>query len=149
MIEKMHIDNSANKSIHATSLPAPRMMEGVRRREMKKKTLMSWSSGKDSAWALHLLQEDPTIHMLGLFTVIIQNESRVAMHATRLEMLERQADAVGLPLQTISLPDPCTTEHCNAIIRQFVVEFAAKGIECMAYGDLFLEDIRRARCLCQ
>jgi len=106
---------------------------------------MSWSSGKDSAWALHLLQDDPTIHMLGLFTVTIQKHSRVAMHATRLEMLERQADAVGLPLQTINLPDPCTNEQCDAIIRQFVVESAAKGIECMAYGDLFLEDIRRDR----
>jgi len=73
---------------------------------MKKKTLMSWSSGKDSAWALHLLQDDPSIHLLGLLAVIIQNQSRVAMHATRLEMLERQDDAVGLPFQTISLPDP-------------------------------------------
>ena len=111
----------------------------------KKKTLLSWSSGKDSAWALHLLQHDPKIELLGLFTVMNEKYNRVSMHATRLEMLERQADAVGLPLQTINLPDPCTNEQCDAIMRQFVMESAARGIECMAFGDLFLEDVRKYR----
>lgn len=112
---------------------------------MKKKTLVSWSSGKDSAWALHLLQRNPTIELLGLFTVMNQKYGRVSMHATRLAMLERQANAVGLPLQTINLPDPCTNEQCDAIMQQFVMESAAKGIECMAFGDLFLEDVRKYR----
>jgi diphthamide synthase (EF-2-diphthine--ammonia ligase) len=58
---------------------------------MKKKTLLSWSSGKDSAWALHLLRQDPTIDLLGLFTVRNQKYNRVSMHATRLKMLQRQA----------------------------------------------------------
>ena len=118
---------------------------GVRQREMKKKTLLSWSSGKDSAWALHLLQQNPGIDLLGLFAVMNQKYKRVSMHATRFEMLERQADAVGLPLQTINLPDPCTNEQCDAIMRQFVIESAAEGIECMAFGDLFLEDVRKYR----
>jgi diphthamide synthase (EF-2-diphthine--ammonia ligase) len=74
-----------------------------------------------------------------------QKYSRVSMHATRLELLERQADAAGLPLKTINLPDPCTIEQCNAIMRQFVMESAASGIECMAFGDLFLEDVRKYR----
>ena len=87
---------------------------------MKKKTLLSWSSGKDSAWALHLLQHDPRIELLGLFTVMNEKYNRVSMHATRLALLERQASAVGLPLQTIHLPDPCTNEQCDAIMRQFV-----------------------------
>ena len=112
---------------------------------MKKRTLLSWSSGKDCAWALHLLQQNPGIDLVGLFTVMNQKYNRVSMHATRLEMLERQADAVGLPLQTINLPDPCTNEQCDEIMRQFVMESAAKGIECMAFGDLFLEDIRKYR----
>lgn len=112
---------------------------------MKKKTLFSWSSGKDSAWALHLLQRDPTIELLGLFSVMNRKYGRVSMHATRLEMLERQADAVGLPLQTIALPDPCTNEQCDAIMGRFVMDSAAKGIECMAFGDLFLEDVRDYR----
>jgi len=111
----------------------------------KKKTLLSWSSGKDSAWALHLLQHDPKIELLGLFTVMNEKYNRVSMHATRAEMLERQADAAGVPLQTIDLPDPCTNEQCSAIMQQFVMESAARGIECMAFGDLFLEDVRKYR----
>jgi len=111
----------------------------------KNKTLLSWSSGKDSAWALHLLKQDPNIELLGLFTVVNEKYNRVSMHATRAEMLERQAEAAGLPLQTIYLPDPCTIEQCSAIMKQFVQESAANGIECMAFGDLFLEDIRKYR----
>jgi len=112
---------------------------------MKKKTLLSWSSGKDSAWALHVLQRDPGIELLGLFTVMNQRYNRVSMHATRSELLARQADAVGLPLQRIHLPDPCTSEQCDAIMRKFVLESAARGIECMAFGDLFLEAVRQYR----
>ena len=113
--------------------------------KLRKKTLLSWSSGKDSAWALHLLRTDPKIELLGLFTVVNEKYNRVSMHATRAEMLKRQADAAGLPLQTIYLPDPCTIEQCGAIMKQFVQESAAGGIECMAFGDLFLEDIRKYR----
>jgi diphthamide synthase (EF-2-diphthine--ammonia ligase) len=112
---------------------------------MKKNTLLSWSSGKDSAWALHLLRQDPTIDLLGLFTVMNQKYSRVSMHATRLEMLRRQAKGADLPLQTINLPDPCTNEQCDAAMRKFVTEYATKGVQCMAFGDLFLEDVRNYR----
>lgn len=112
---------------------------------MKKKTLLSWSSGKDSAWALHQLQQDPRIELLGLVTVTNQKYSRVSMHATRPEMLQRQAEAAGLPIETINLPDPCTIEQCDDIMRRFVTESARRGIECMAFGDLFLEDVRNYR----
>jgi len=112
---------------------------------MKKKTLLSWSSGKDSAWALHLLRQNPRIELFGLFVVMNLKYKRVSMHATRLGMLERQAAAAGLPLKTINLPDPCTNEECDAIMGQFVRESAAGGIECMAFGDLFLEAARSYR----
>jgi uncharacterized protein (TIGR00290 family) len=112
---------------------------------MKKKTLLSWSSGKDSAWTLHLLRQDPTIDLLGLFTVMNQKYNRVSMHATRLEMLQRQAKGVDLPLQTINLPDSCTNEQYEAVMRNFVTESTTKGIQCMAFGDLFLEDVRKYR----
>jgi len=112
---------------------------------MKKKTLLSWSSGKDSAWALHMLQQDPGIELLGLFTVMNEKYNRVSMHATRLKLLERQADVAGLPLRMINFPDPCTNEQCDAIMRQFVMESAARGIERMAFGDLFLEEVRKYR----
>lgn len=112
---------------------------------MKKKTLLSWSSGKDSAWALYLLRKNPKIDLVGLFTVMNQKYNRVSMHATRLEMLQRQAEAVSMPLQTINLPDPCTNEQCNDIMWHFVRQAAAEGVQCMAFGDLFLEDIRKYR----
>jgi len=110
-----------------------------------KKILLSWSSGKDSAWALHVLRQDPQIQVLGLFTVVDETCGRVPMHATRLELLHRQADAVGLPLQIINLPNPCTTAQSDTLMQQFVQTAASQGIECMAFGDLFLEDIRGYR----
>lgn len=112
---------------------------------MKRKTLLSWSSGKDSAWALHLLRHDPTTDLQGLFTVMNQRYNRVSMHATRLDLLRRQAEAAKLPIQLINLPDPCTNDQCDAIMRQFIAEASGKGIECIAFGDLFLEDVRRYR----
>ncbi len=112
---------------------------------MKKKTLLSWSSGKDSAWALHLLQQDPTIDLAGLFTAVNQKDNRVSMHATRLEMLQHQAEAVGLPVQMINLPDPCTNEQYEDIMGQFIMASAAKGVEVMAFGDLYLEDVLKYR----
>jgi uncharacterized protein (TIGR00290 family) len=111
----------------------------------KKNTLLSWSSGKDSAWALHLLRNDPGIELVGLFTVINQRYNQVSMHATRLEMLHRQSEAIGLPIQMIHLPDPCPAEQYAVVMRQFVKESVAQGIELMAFGDLFLEDIRQYR----
>jgi uncharacterized protein (TIGR00290 family) len=119
--------------------------EKTDRGKMKKKTLLSWSSGKDSAWALHLLRQDPGIDLIGLFTVMNRKYNRVSMHATRLEMLERQAEAVGLPLRMIDLSDPCPNEQYDAVMRQFVIKSIADGIECMAFGDLFLEDVRKYR----
>ena len=112
---------------------------------MKKRTLLSWSSGKDSAWSLHLLRQDPEVEILGLFTVMNGEADRASMHATRRAMLERQARAAGLPLETIPLPFPCTMEQCNAIMGRFVRGAVERGIACMAFGDLFLEDIRRYR----
>ncbi len=112
---------------------------------MKKKTLLSWSSGKDSAWSLLRLQRDPQIDLRGIFSVMNERHDRVSMHATRRDLLVRQAAAAGLPLRTIALPDPCTMEQCDDIMRQFVTKCAAEGIEAMAFGDLFLEDIRSYR----
>jgi uncharacterized protein (TIGR00290 family) len=110
-----------------------------------KKTLLSWSSGKDSAWALHALQQDPEINLLGLFSVVNKAYDRVSMHATRVDLLLDQADAIGLPLQIINIPHPCSNEECDAIMRSFVGNAAENGIECMAFGDLFLRDIREYR----
>lgn len=112
---------------------------------MRKKTLLSWSSGKDSAWALYVLRQNSAVEVVGLFSVLNERFNRVSMHSTRADLLHRQAEAAGLPLHTINLPDPCTNEQCNAIMGEFVAEVAAKGTEYIAFGDLFLEDVRQYR----
>lgn len=109
---------------------------------MKKRIMLSWSSGKDSAWALHVLRQDPAIELVGLFTVINEKYDRASMHATRLALLRLQAEAARLPLTTIALPDQCSLEQCDAVMGRFVTESAARGVVGMAFGDLFLEDIR-------
>jgi len=109
------------------------------------KTLLSWSSGKDSAWALHALQHDPEIDLLGLFSVVNETYGRVSMHAPRVDLLLHQAEATGLPLQVINIPHPCSNDECDTIMRSFVGNAVENGIECMAFGDLFLRDIREYR----
>jgi uncharacterized protein (TIGR00290 family) len=112
---------------------------------MRKKTLLSWSSGKDSAWALHVLRQQPELRIVGLITTVNQLYQRIAIHAVRLELLERQAEAVGLPLQIINLPSPCSNAQYETAMEKFVEESRQEGIECMAFGDLFLQDIREYR----
>jgi len=112
---------------------------------MRKKTLLSWSSGKDSAWALHVLRQKPELRIAGLVTTVNQLYQRIAIHAVRLELLERQAEAVGLPLQIINLPYPCSNAEYETAMEKFVEEARQAGIECMAFGDLFLQDIREYR----
>jgi diphthamide synthase (EF-2-diphthine--ammonia ligase) len=75
--------------------------------QIVKKTLLSWSSGKDSAWALHILRRQPDIEVTGLFCTVNEQSERVAMHAVRVELLQRQAEQAGLPVQLISIPNPC------------------------------------------
>tara|TARA_B100000315_G_C14577203_1_gene588509 strand:- start:1869 stop:2546 length:678 start_codon:yes stop_codon:yes gene_type:complete len=112
---------------------------------MKKKTLLSWSSGKDSAWALYLLQNDPDIDLRGLFCTINEVFDRVAMHAVRVELLKQQAKAANQPIQIINIPYPCSNDDYEEILGNFVKKAKEDGIEYMAFGDLFLEDVRQYR----
>jgi len=112
---------------------------------MKKKTALSWSSGKDSAWSLHTLRADPTIELAELVTTLNITHNRVAMHAVRRALLELQAEAAGLPLRILPIPYPCSNEEYQAIMRGYVEDAASRGVEQMAFGDLFLEDIRAYR----
>lgn len=109
------------------------------------KTLMSWSSGKDSAWGLHLLRQDPGYEVAGLFTTVNQAVERVSMHGVRLALLQKQAERLGLPLQVIDLPSPCNNSDYELIMTEFVDQSKKNGVSCFAFGDLFLEDIRRYR----
>ncbi len=109
------------------------------------RTLLSWSTGKDSAWALHTLRQRPDVTVVGLLTTINAAFDRVAMHGVRRALLEAQAQAADLPLYTLPIPYPCPNEVYERIMGAFVAEQAAGGVEAMAFGDLFLEDIRRYR----
>ena len=111
----------------------------------KKKVLLSWSSGKDSAWALHRLRQDPAIEVVGLFTTLNQAFERVAMHGVRKQLLMEQAACVGLPLHCIDLPWPCSNEDYGRVMTGFIEDVLAMGIRHMAFGDLFLEDVRAYR----
>jgi len=112
---------------------------------MALKTILSWSSGKDSAWALHTLKQDPDYDVVGLLTTVNAAADRVAMHGVRREILEAQARAAGLPLTVVDLPWPCSNEAYEALMRGFVENAVAAGVEAIAFGDLFLEDVRGYR----
>jgi len=109
------------------------------------RTLLSWSSGKDSAWTLHTLRHDERYDVVGLMTTINSAADRVAMHAVRSELLRRQATATGLPVWELSIPSPCSNEHYEAVLRQAIERAKAEAIDCFAFGDLFLQDIRDYR----
>ncbi len=111
----------------------------------KRKILLSWSSGKDSAWSLHVLRQLPDIEIVGLLTTINTNFHRVAMHATRYELLQEQAKAAGLPLLEVPLPRPCSNDVYEQAMAAACASAVAEGISGIAFGDLFLEDVRRYR----
>ena len=110
-----------------------------------RKTLVSWSSGKDSAWMIHVLRQQPDIELAGVLTTVNEKYQRVAMHAVRVELLQAQADALGLPLWQIPIPSPCTNDAYERAMADAVARAVGEGITHMAFGDLFLEDIRRYR----
>ncbi|HEV2578486.1 MAG TPA: ATP-binding protein [Acidobacteriaceae bacterium] len=111
----------------------------------RKRVLVSWSGGKDSAWALHLLLQRRDVEVVGLLTTINTHFGRVAMHGFREELLERQAEAAGLPLWRVPLPWPCSNEQYEAAMSACCARAVADGVHAIAFGDLFLEDIRAYR----
>lgn len=112
---------------------------------MRRKTLLSWSSGKDSAWTLHVLRQEPHIDVAGLFCTVNKEFNRVAMHAVRVELLQQQAKSAGLPLHMIQIPYPCSNAEYDDAMTSFIDGAKTENIECFAFGDLFLEDVRRYR----
>jgi uncharacterized protein (TIGR00290 family) len=108
-------------------------------------TWLSWSSGKDSAWSLEVLRRRGEVHVTGLFTTLNAAFDRVAMHAVRRGLVEAQAQAAGLDLRLIEIPYPCPNLEYERIMGAFVAEARAEGVEAMAFGDLFLADIRAYR----
>jgi uncharacterized protein (TIGR00290 family) len=112
---------------------------------VRTRALLSWSSGKDSAWALHVLRRRGEVEVVGLLTTLNRDAGRVAMHAVREALLEAQASAAGLPLVKVPIPSPCSNEDYDAAMAEAVAAARSDGVRAIAFGDLFLEDIRRYR----
>jgi len=110
-----------------------------------KRVLLSWSSGKDSAWALHLLQQQPDLEVAALLTTFNTAADRVAMHAVRRELVKMQAERAALPLWEVELPWPCSNDDYECRMRAVVERARAERVDAVAFGDLFLEDIRAYR----
>lgn len=110
-----------------------------------KRVLLSWSSGKDSAWALHALRQQPDVEMVGLLTTFNESNGRVAMHATRRVLAQAQAEAARLPLWIVPLPSPCSNEEYEARMSAALERARRENVTHVAFGDLFLEDIRAYR----
>jgi uncharacterized protein (TIGR00290 family) len=112
---------------------------------MKNKILLSWSSGKDSAWSLHVLRQQGNYEIVGLLTTINSAFDRVAMHSARRSLVEMQAAAVGLTLIPVPLPWPCSNADYECAMKKVCDDALAQGVQAIAFGDLFLEDIRAYR----
>src|ERR1051326_7395046 len=102
------------------------------------KCLVSWSSGKDSAWMIHVLRQQPHIELAGVLTTVNEKYQRVAMHAVRVELLQAQADALGLPLWKVPIPSPCPNEVYESAMRTAVARAVADGFTHVGFADLFL-----------
>jgi uncharacterized protein (TIGR00290 family) len=107
--------------------------------------LLSWSGGKDSAWALHLLRQQRQFEVVALLTSINQHFRRIAVHGYRESLLDQQADATGLPVWKVDLPFPCTNADYESRMAAVFSRAVTEGIHGIAFGDLFLEDIRAYR----
>lgn len=109
------------------------------------KALVAWSSGKDSAWALHTVRQAGNLEVVGLLTTVTAAYERVSMHGVRQALLRQQAEAAGLPLREVPIPIGCTNELYQQAMAQAMGEAKSQGIEAVVFGDLFLADIRAYR----
>jgi uncharacterized protein (TIGR00290 family) len=109
------------------------------------KTWLAWSSGKDSAWALHTVRQGADFDVVALLTTVNQTYSRVAMHAVRESLLEMQAEATGLPLIKVPIPSPCSNEIYERAMGEAMARAKNEDVRHVVFGDLFLEDVRAYR----
>ena len=116
---------------------------------MRTPVVVSWSGGKDSAVALHVLQRSDEYEVVALLTTVSEEYRRISHHGVREVLLDRQAEALGIPLEKVYLPtgngQPCTNDVYERIMADAMAKFRSRGIRTVAFGDLFLEDLRRWR----
>lgn len=113
--------------------------------EEQPRTLVSWSSGKDSAWAFHKVETAGGVDIAGLLTTFNEEFDRVSMQGVRRELVEAQADALGVPLWTVDLPWPCPNDVYEARMARAMGKAMEEGITRVVFGDLFLEEVRAYR----
>ncbi len=112
---------------------------------MAAKALIAWSSGKDSAWALHEARQSGAYDIVGALTTVTETFGRVSMHGVREELLMAQLEAAGLPPRIVPIPFPCPNEVYEARMAAALSEAKAEGVTQVIFGDLFLEDVRAYR----
>ena len=112
---------------------------------MKEKVLFAWSSGKDSARAFFELKQDTRYEIAGLMTTVTEGYERVSMHGVRLALLEQQAEAMGMPLEKVYIPRESSNESYETAMRNCLFSHKAHGVSAVAFGDLFLEDLKTYR----
>jgi uncharacterized protein (TIGR00290 family) len=113
--------------------------------DMREPVLFCWSGGKDSAMALHVLQQDPHVRVAALLTTVTEGYDRISMHGVRRELLQQQAQSIGLPLHEVFIPQQCVNSIYEARIEDALRMRLAEGIRRVAFGDIFLEDLRAYR----
>jgi uncharacterized protein (TIGR00290 family) len=107
--------------------------------------LFCWSGGKDSAMALHTLLQRSDVHIAALLTTITEGYERISMHGVRRELLERQAQSIGLPLHEVRIPPQCVNPIYEARMEEALRVYFESGVRKVAFGDIFLEDLRAYR----
>jgi uncharacterized protein (TIGR00290 family) len=113
--------------------------------DMREAVLFCWSGGKDSAMALHVLQQDPHVRVAALLTTVTEGYDRISMHGVRRELLQQQAQSIGLPLHEVFIPQQCVNSIYEARMEDALRMRLAEGIRRVAFGDIFLEDLRAYR----
>jgi uncharacterized protein (TIGR00290 family) len=112
---------------------------------MKEKVILSWSGGKDAALALHELQRSKEYEILALLTTVTEEYDRISMHGVRRVLLERQAESLGLPLENVLISKNTSDEEYDRKMREVLQKYLATGVSCVAFGDVFLQDVRNYR----
>lgn len=112
---------------------------------MKPKAIVSWSTGKDSAWALYQVRRAAQLEVVGVLTTVTASFGRVSMHGVRESLLDRQIEALGLPCTKVKIPWPCTNEVYESEMRRVLLAAREQGVTHVVFGDLFLQDIRAYR----
>jgi uncharacterized protein (TIGR00290 family) len=112
---------------------------------MRAPVLFSWSGGKDSAMALHSLRQNPGFEVIALLTTVTEGYERISMHGVRRELLHRQAESIGLPVEEVCIPQQCVNPEYEARMAEAVLRFRDRGVRHVGFGDIFLEDLRAYR----